>query len=112
MQQFGIRFVCLFLFLCSASSFKVGDFFTENHDDSEPIRFQNELKDLFDAIHNDDTERAENIFNYLEGIDPAEFNDMNDLNEIEYSRNRIDYVVSIYYQLLGEYNKIISFLFH
>lgn len=95
MQQIGIRFMCLFLFLCSASSFKIGDYFTQNYDDSEPIQFQNELKDLFDAIYDNDTDRMENIFNFFETIEPDELNDMNDLNEIDYSRDRVQYVVSI-----------------
>lgn len=89
------RFVGLFLFLCNASSFKIGDYFTENFDDSEPIQYQNELKDLFDAIFDNDTERTEKIFNFFESIDPNELNDLNDLNEIDYSRNRILYVVSL-----------------
>lgn len=95
MQQIGIRFVCLFLFLCSATGFKIGDYFTANYGDSEPIQFQNELKDLFNAIYDNDTEQMDNIFNFFESIDPDELNDMNDLNEIDYSRDRIQYVVSI-----------------
>lgn len=94
MQPIGVRFVCLFFFLCSASSIKIGDFFTSNFDDSEPIPFQNELKDLFDSIYDKDTKRMENMFNFFESIDPDELNNLNDLNEVDYSRNRIQYVVS------------------
>lgn len=95
MQQVGIKFVCSFLFVCSASGLKIGDIFTESFYDPEPIQFQNELKDLFDAIYDNDTERMENIFNFLESIDPDELNDLNDLNAADYSRERVQYVVSI-----------------
>lgn len=108
MQQIGIRFVCLFLFVCSASALKFGDLFAQNYGDSQPIPYQSEIKDLFDAIYDNDTERTENIFNLLESIDPDELNMLSDFNDVEYSRNRIQYVVGIFSIIAKRFKTISS----
>lgn len=96
MRHIGIGFVCLVLVLSKASvSLKIGDYFTQNDSDVEPIQFQNDLKNLFDAIYDNDTERTETIFKYFESIGPNDLNNLTDSNEIEYFSDRILYVVSL-----------------
>lgn len=94
MQLIRIEFVLLVLVVYAVSSFQFPKLLDEQVD-SEPLPFEDEIVEVFHAFSQNNIGRMEKIFNFLENIDPDEFNKLNDSNlSTSYTEERINYVVS------------------
>lgn len=94
MQSIEIRFLCVFLFICSASCLhRCGEFNKRDH--SKPLPFQHELEQLFRAYSENNMEQVEDIYKYLENIDLKEYDEPDETNATEFAM-RINFVVSFW----------------
>lgn len=93
--------ILLFLFVYGATSVQ----FASAIDDFQPLPFQEQVEEVFDAFRKGDSIRMENAFKILEKIDPDKLNTLDDSNFPTNYTERINYVVSLSALYLTNFRK-------